>query len=161
MRSVVENDHSPAVEGRMSHFGMIVLVGCAGAMFVTMCVIVFGMGQRMGPVWVFWAASLLLLAIVMRDAFVTRVLVTGTHLFVKRGWTSRSIPLSELRAIRVVKAEYVVETAQRRLVWIPMFVTNRDSIIARLQLAVAANVVKEVEEATPHQRELVRERSRS
>jgi hypothetical protein len=161
VRSVVEIDHSPAAEGRMSHIGMIVLVGGSGAMFVTMCVIVFGMGQRMWPVWVFWAASLLLLAIAMRDAFVTRVLVTGTHLFVKRGWTSRSIPLSELRAIRVVKAEYVVETAQRNLVWIPMFLTNRHAIIARLQLALAANVVKVVLESTPHQHEIVREKSRS
>jgi hypothetical protein len=130
-------------------------------MFVTMCVIVFGMGQRMWPVWVFWAASLVLLAIVIRDAFVTRVLVTATHLFVKRGWTFRLIPLSELRAIRVVKAEYVVETAQRRLVWIPMFVTNRYAIIARLQLVVAANVASEVQESTPHQHEPARERSQS
>lgn len=154
-------DHSPAVEGRMSHLGRIVLVGCAGTMFVTMCVIVFGMGHRMWPAWVFWAASLLLLAIAIRDAFVTRVVVTGTHLFVKRGWTSRSIPLSELRAIRVVKAEYVVETAQRSLVWIPMFLTNRQAIIAGLQLALAASVVKEALRSTPDRHEVVHEESRS
>jgi hypothetical protein len=129
------------VEGRATLLGWVVLVGSGGLMFGTMCVIVFGMGQRMWPVWLFWGLSLALFVLTCLDAVRLRVRVTPSQLIVRRAWGTRVISLSDITAVRIVKAEYVVQVAGGSPVWIPMMVSSREEVAEVLRSAVAKNLV--------------------
>ncbi len=130
------------VEGRATLLGWVVLVGGGGLMFGTMCVIVFGMGQRMWPVWLLWGLSLALFVVACLDAVRLRVRVTPAQIIVCRAWGTREIPLSDITGVRIVKAEYVVQVASGSSVWIPMTVSSREEIAEALRGAVVKRVVR-------------------
>jgi hypothetical protein len=132
---------SVLVDARANLLGWVVLAGGGGLLFGAMCVIVFGLGQRMWPVWLFWFASLALFVVACLDAARLRVCITPSQLIVRRAWGTRIVPLRDITGVRIVKAEYVVQVAGGSPVWIPMMVSSREEVAEVLRSAVVKNVV--------------------
>lgn len=131
------------IEARGTMAYTALLMGSSVGFFAVMCHALFVLKHQFWLAWVIWGVALLSCVLAAIESRVMRVAVTGTHMTVQRLWSRRQISLNEVRSIRIVKGEYVVQTHEGSTIWIPSTLTHKAEVIARLQHAIAANVLAE------------------
>jgi FtsH-binding integral membrane protein len=130
------------------------LIGGTGAFVVTFSVSLLNPPIQPWPLWVCWGLSIVCVLLAIAETILLRVVMTSTTLSVRRVWSHRHIPLSDLRSLQRVKGDYVLKRSQGMWLYIPAFITNHAILIERLQRVIAANVLSEVSGLSESQRRL-------
>lgn len=130
------------------------LIGGTSAFVVTFSVSLLNPPIQPWPLWACWGLSIVCLLLAIAETVLLRVVMTATTLSVRRVWSHRQIPLSELRSMQRVKGDYVLKRSQGMWLYIPAFITNHSILIDRLQRVIAANVLSDVAGLSESQRRL-------
>ncbi len=133
------------------------LIGGTGAFVVTFSLSLLNPPIQPWPLWACWGLSIVCLLLAIAETVLLRVLMTSTTLSVRRVWSHRQIPLTELRSLQRVKGDYVLKRSQGMWIYIPSLITNHAVLIDRLQRVIAANVLSEVAGLSESQRRLATE----
>jgi len=71
-----------------------------------------------------WYGSQLVIFFTIMEASLLRVIITDLFLFVRHVWSSRKFPQTNVRSIRIINAEIVVETSRVSLIRISVTIKH-------------------------------------